>query len=137
VDDLDRNFELNKQCGILVSPFHLRGGPDAMSAPRSLPNISEMSMTDSQAKLMPSSEKVPNGDGAHRNGTTHHNGTVHHNGAVAKLAEADGVNPEAINDTELHMLARYLVHIAKTESDFTELDHSKWKAVANDLPDPA
>ncbi|CAL1705653.1 unnamed protein product [Somion occarium] len=46
----------------------------------------------------------------------------------------DAHTPPAMADRELEKVARYLVHIANTHGDFTNVNHKDWKHVARMLP---
>ena len=186
VDDLERNFELNKQCGVLISPFHLKPvpPPDALGAPDGPGKWVGVGMetTDatsadnmplpppaSDAQRRPSLSCVngnENGNG-HANGDSHSNGDGHgdgrSNGKGKGNAVEECVTPPSLEksersrshrsssntnsssaksiykdkgfeDKELQLLARYLVYIAVTVSDFSAVDHSLWRTRALEMP---
>jgi len=171
VDDLERNFELNKQCGVLISPFHLKpvlpyggGGGGAavdadgnsmldgtavtpsMAPPNGLSNGHSNSSSSSppqpqlQLQAQPSlpmpipppqqqpSPSLPP-DGGSSSSSSSGGGGV---GAVVQ-GRAVPIN-KGFEDIELQLLARYLVYIAVTVSDFSAVDHSLWRTRALEMP---
>ena len=113
VDDLERNFELNKQCGVLISPFHLKpvlNGPVLLDADG----------TSSLDGSMPTPPPISNGGGSTRrpsfgvgsNGYTNGNGDGSTNGVSTMLSKSGSSSSKLSNkgfeDIELQLLARYV-----------------------------
>jgi hypothetical protein len=151
VDDLERNFELNKQCGVLISPFHLKPcvthsvGSDGMSA------LDGTLMNGGGHQRSPSNGLIGVGVGVGSNhGGDFPNGVMDNLGlsldSIRLVSSAtDGRSNSAdstkslpisqgFEDMELLLLARYLVYIAVTVSDFSAVDHSLWRTRALEMP---
>ena len=131
VDDLERNFELNKQCGVLISPFHLKPVPNGIGNGASSSAADGTSTLDGTVFPAPPSafRRRPSfGTGILTNGHE----------AAPPLAKASSSSKLVINkgfeDVELQLLARYLVYIAVTVSDFSAVDHSLWRTRALEMP---
>eukprot|EP01038_Epipyxis_sp_PR26KG_P004363 gene4363-6171_t len=103
VDDLGRNFELNKSSGIIIPPFYRKNssnnanGVNAPTGQTSLPQL----------------------------GSSSSGSTVFSNIEINKSSNNNNNNPE--NDHELMLLSKYLLKIA-SHSDLSTLDHSKWNS---------
>jgi len=133
VDDLERNFELNKQCGVLISPFHLKpsmaGNPVDCDGNSMLDGTAFSSFLPPPPPLATSSSKQqlarnPSFGGG-EGGTT-----LTRSGSASKLVPIS----KGFEDVELQLLARYLVYIAVTVSDFSAIDHSLWRTRALEMP---
>ncbi|KAK7694024.1 hypothetical protein QCA50_003600 [Cerrena zonata] len=48
----------------------------------------------------------------------------------------DAHTPQAMADRELDKVSRYMVHLANTHRDFTNVNHKDWKHVVRRLPPP-
>ncbi|KAJ3488987.1 hypothetical protein NLI96_g2461 [Meripilus lineatus] len=46
----------------------------------------------------------------------------------------DAHTPQAMADRELDKVARYMIHVANTHEDFTDVSHKDWKHVVRSLP---
>ena len=118
VDDLERNFELNKQCGVLISPFHLK---PVLNGTGPL----EADGTSSLDGSLPPPPPITNGGsvkspsfGAGSNGYTNgnvdgtHNISVTSNGISTTLSKSGSSSSKLSNkgfeDIELQLLARYV-----------------------------
>ena len=108
VDDLERNFELNKQCGVLISPFHLK---PVLNATGPLDSDGTSSLDGS----MPPPPPVTNG-GSTSNGYTNGNRDgitmpIATNGMSNMLSKSGSNSSKLSNkgfeDIELQLLARY------------------------------
>ncbi len=138
VDDLERNFELNKQCGVLISPFHLKPVPNGIgSGPCSVAadGTSTLDGTPSAFGMPP----PPNSSQRRPSFGTLTNGNGHSSEAAPSLPKAISsskltVSNKGFEDIELQLLARYLVYIAVTVSDFSAVDHSLWRTRALEMP---
>ena len=121
VDDLMRNFERNKQCGVLISPFHLK--PTAAGG---TVDCDGNSMLDGTSSLLcPLQPPPPPPPSQHsRNPSI---GTVE---GASKLVPIS----KGFDDVEPQFLARYLEYIAVTVTDFSAIDHSLWRARAMEMP---
>ena len=120
VDDLERNFELNKQCGVLISPFHLKpvvNGAGPLDTDR----------TSYQDGSMPPPPPVTNGGSTRRpsfgggsigytngnaEGNTSNNIPIATNGGSTMLPKSGSSSSKLSNkgfeDIELQLLARYV-----------------------------
>lgn len=174
VDDLERNFELNKQCGVLISPFHLKpvpslsgagGAPDGMGSAGAASIMPPPPINDSQRSPSFGSSNGHGSGSGNCNGNGHENfngnGSGHAvEGCVApSLAKSEKISSSSsssstngtsiisssscsklasinkgFEDKELQLLARYLVYIAVTVSDFSAVDHSLWRTRALEMP---
>jgi len=116
VDDLARNFELNKQTGLLIAPFYLNPAGLDPDAPPPAPSSSSSSAFAASSASAAASSSSSSSSSSLPSGATTPNAV---NIPVA-------TNPA--NDRELYFLALYLVSIAAAP-DFRRLDHSNWRTV--------
>lgn len=109
IDDLSKNFELNKSSGVLVTPFYLK-----------------------------ESHNDTNGDGdLEMKGTKNVLQKTNSNGVLTKLERSQSapeIQKAARDDVELLLLSKYLVRIAQTCNDFASIDHSGWKGTVSVPP---
>jgi ubiquitin-like domain-containing CTD phosphatase 1 len=128
VDDLERNFVLNKSSGVLVTPFYRNPAKYLKKSSSSSSSKTPGTVASSSASggagagagaglgpMMASAGGLGLGPGAGGGGSTH-------NGGVGA-----GGGPDPRDDCELLLLSRYLVRIAG-ETDLGAIDHSKWRS---------
>ena len=128
VDDLERNFELNKQCGVLISPFHLKPVPNGIASGIGMSADGTSGLDGTVLPPPPNgSQRRPSFGGTQTNGQ----GTP----SLSKASSSSKLVPinKGFEDIELQLLARYLVYIAVTVSDFSAVDHSLWRTRALEM----
>ena len=105
VDDLERNFELNKQCGVLISPFHLKpvlNGPGPLDADG----------TSSLDGSMPPPPPATNGNSSRRPSFVAEMPKISSLNGLSRILDRSGSSSKltpvnkGFEDIELHLLAR-------------------------------
>ena len=147
VDDLERNFELNRQCGVLISPFHLKpcvtnslvsGCASALDGTM-VNGIAGHQRKPSNGSIINGSRSIEFPSGVMDNlGLSVDSIKLVSSATDGRSNAADSMKSlpisQGFEDIELLLLARYLVYIAVTVSDFSAVDHSLWRTRALEMP---